>query len=95
MRCVYPFIAVDTLVIVAQELTYPGCNDEYQHLYVDYMRICRAMSHSGIHRKDEDMERYGDYSAAALAYSQTLRTHLRADNVSSSVRIHIHSFARH
>jgi hypothetical protein len=39
MRCVYPFIAVDTLVVVAQEQISPGYSDEYQYLYVEYMRI--------------------------------------------------------
>jgi hypothetical protein len=32
MRCVYPFIAVDTLIIVAEEQTSPGFSDDYQNL---------------------------------------------------------------
>ncbi|KAH9039662.1 hypothetical protein EDB85DRAFT_2141166 [Lactarius pseudohatsudake] len=30
MRCVYPFMVVDTLIIVAQEQTSPGCADKYE-----------------------------------------------------------------
>ncbi|KAH9024767.1 hypothetical protein EDB85DRAFT_1894198 [Lactarius pseudohatsudake] len=32
MRCVYPFMVVDTLIIVAQEQTSPGCADKYEYL---------------------------------------------------------------
>ncbi|KAH9050804.1 hypothetical protein EDB87DRAFT_1755672 [Lactarius vividus] len=32
MRCVYPFIVVDTLIVVAQEQTFPGCADKYEYL---------------------------------------------------------------
>ncbi|KAI9431146.1 hypothetical protein H4582DRAFT_2085408 [Lactarius indigo] len=32
MRCVYPFIVVNTLIVVAQEQTSPGCADKYEYL---------------------------------------------------------------
>ncbi|KAI9431693.1 hypothetical protein H4582DRAFT_2084517 [Lactarius indigo] len=49
---------VDTLVIVAQELTSLGCTDKYEYL------------------TEEIKERYEDYAAAALDFSEDLRTHL-------------------
>ncbi|KAI9435703.1 hypothetical protein H4582DRAFT_2079310 [Lactarius indigo] len=58
MRCVYPFIVVDTLVVVAQELTSLGCTDKYEYL------------------TEEIKERYEDYAAAALDFSEDLRMHL-------------------
>ncbi|KAI9431818.1 hypothetical protein H4582DRAFT_2062416 [Lactarius indigo] len=58
MRCVYPFIVVDTLVVVAQELTSPGCTDKYEYL------------------TEEIKERYEDYAAAALDFSEDLWMHL-------------------
>ncbi|KAH8977902.1 hypothetical protein EDB86DRAFT_3091303 [Lactarius hatsudake] len=39
MQCVYPFIVVDTLVVVAQEQTSPGCADKYKYL-TDEIKEC-------------------------------------------------------
>ncbi|KAH8983888.1 hypothetical protein EDB86DRAFT_3084964 [Lactarius hatsudake] len=81
MQCVYPFIVVDTLVVVAQEQTSPECADKYEYL-TDEIKECYEGYAAAALAFSEDLRMrlsWGDTRSLDTARTNTRRLASKTD----------------